>query len=50
MDSIPLSLNAQNLILMEALKNIPYFIGENHTTHIDHIQDIANVCAIHKIN
>ncbi|KAH9314391.1 hypothetical protein KI387_023018, partial [Taxus chinensis] len=46
----PLALNAQNQIPVAALKNIPYFTGENHTTPIDHIQDIANACAIHEIN
>ncbi|KAH9298487.1 hypothetical protein KI387_030169, partial [Taxus chinensis] len=45
----PLALNVQNLVPIVALKNIPYFTGENHTTPIDHIQDIANVCAIHEI-
>ncbi|KAH9313105.1 hypothetical protein KI387_028140, partial [Taxus chinensis] len=39
-----------NPIPVAALKNIPYFTGENHKTPIDHIQDIANVCAIHEIN
>ncbi|KAH9302567.1 hypothetical protein KI387_014150, partial [Taxus chinensis] len=50
MGSSPLALNAQNQVPVAALKNIPYFTGENHTTPIDHIQDIANACAIHEIN
>ncbi|KAH9298154.1 hypothetical protein KI387_029836, partial [Taxus chinensis] len=34
--SSPLSLNAQHLVPIAALKNIPYFTGENHTTLGDH--------------
>ncbi|KAH9298445.1 hypothetical protein KI387_030127, partial [Taxus chinensis] len=48
--SNPLTLNAQNSIPVAALKNIPYFTGENQTTPGDHVKDIANICAIHEIN
>ncbi|KAH9293402.1 hypothetical protein KI387_041393, partial [Taxus chinensis] len=48
--SSPLSLNAQNPIPVAALKNIPYFTGENQTTPGDHVKDIANICEIHEIN
>ncbi|KAH9309884.1 hypothetical protein KI387_037795, partial [Taxus chinensis] len=37
----PLSLNAQHPIQGAALKNIPYFTGENQTTPGDHVKDIA---------
>ncbi|KAH9299550.1 hypothetical protein KI387_031232, partial [Taxus chinensis] len=46
----PLALNAQNLVPIAALNNIPCFTRENHTTPGDHVKDIANVCAIHEIN
>ncbi|KAH9294558.1 hypothetical protein KI387_040236, partial [Taxus chinensis] len=48
--SSPLALNAQNPIPVAALKNIPYFTGENQTTPGDHVKDIANICAIHEID
>ncbi|KAH9299879.1 hypothetical protein KI387_044102 [Taxus chinensis] len=48
--SIPLALNAQHPLPIAALKNIPYFTGENHTTPGDHVKNIANLCAIHEIN
>ncbi|KAH9329462.1 hypothetical protein KI387_001570, partial [Taxus chinensis] len=47
--SNPLALNAQNPVPIVALKNIPYFTGENQTTPGDHVKDIANICAIHEI-
>ncbi|KAH9291362.1 hypothetical protein KI387_043447, partial [Taxus chinensis] len=40
--SSPLALNPQNPVPIAALKNIPYFTGENQTTAGDHVQDIAN--------
>ncbi|KAH9298142.1 hypothetical protein KI387_029824, partial [Taxus chinensis] len=40
--SSPLALNAQNPVLIAALRNIPFFTGENHTTPGDHVKDIAN--------
>ncbi|KAH9308853.1 hypothetical protein KI387_036764, partial [Taxus chinensis] len=46
----PLALNAKNPIPVAALKNIPYFTGENQTTLGDHDKDIANIFAIHEIN
>ncbi|KAH9327816.1 hypothetical protein KI387_043750 [Taxus chinensis] len=48
--SSPLALNAQNPVPIAALKNIPFFTTENHTTPGDHVKYIANVCAIHEIN
>ncbi|KAH9291982.1 hypothetical protein KI387_042826, partial [Taxus chinensis] len=48
--SSPLALNAQHPVPIAALKNIPYFTGENQTTPGDHVKDIANLCAIHEIN
>lgn len=39
MDGIPLN----------ALKNIPYFIGNTVATQIEHIQDMANICFVHNI-
>lgn len=36
-------------IPVAALKSLPYFPGEDQVTPIEHIQDVANLCALHHI-
>ena len=45
----PLNLNQHDDIPVAALKSLPYFLGENQVTPIEHIQDVANLCALHHI-
>lgn len=43
----PLNLTHHDDIPIVSLKGIPYYLGEDHTTPIEHIKDVANLCPVH---
>ena len=45
----PLNLTQHDPIPVAALKSLPYFSGEEQTTPTEHIQDVANLCALHHV-
>ena len=32
-----------------ALKSLPFFIGENHISEVEHIRDVATLCGLHQV-
>lgn len=45
----PLNLTQHDPIPVAALKSLPYFNGEDQTTPMEHIKDVANLCAVHHV-
>ena len=45
----PLNLAQHDPIPVAALKSLSYFSGEEQTTPIENIQDVANLCALHHV-
>ena len=36
-------------IPVAALKSLPFYTGETHVTPVEHIFDVASICAVHNI-
>lgn len=45
----PLNLIQHDDIPAAALKSLPFFTGEDQTTTIEHIRDVASLCGVHHI-
>lgn len=46
----PLNISQHDDILVVALKSLSFFTREDHTTSVDHIQDVATLCSVHNIS
>ena len=44
-----MNLTHHDVILVATLKSLPYFTGEDQTTLVEHIKDVANLCALHHV-
>lgn len=45
----PLNLGQQDDILISILKILPIFMGEDQTTPLERIKDVASLCGVHHI-